>query len=76
MSEKELSFEESILKLEAIVKKMEGGTATLEESLAEFEEGVRLIRFCTEKLEKAEQKVKILIGNDGEVSENDFRRED
>ena len=61
MSEKELSFEESILKLEAIVKKMEGGTATLEESLAEFEEGVRLIRFCTEKLEKAEQKVKILI---------------
>ena len=76
MSEKDLSFEESILKLEAIVKKMEGGTATLEESLAEFEEGVRLIRFCTEKLEKAEQKVKILIGNDGEVSENDFRRED
>ena len=76
MAKKEMSFEESILALEGIVKKMEDGSATLEESLANFEEGVRLIRFCTEALENAEQKVKILIGNDGEVIENDFQRED
>ena len=76
MAKKEMSFEESILALEGIVKKMEDGSATLEESLANFEEGVRLIRFYTEALENAEQKVKILIGNDGEVIENDFQRED
>ncbi|MBQ7377237.1 MAG: exodeoxyribonuclease VII small subunit [Clostridia bacterium] len=76
MKSNELNFEEAIEKLEAIVAKMESGTSALDDSLADFEEGVRLIRICTAKLEAAEQKVKILIGKDGELVEDDFHAKD
>ena len=76
MKSNELNFEEAIEKLEAIVAKMESGASTLDDSLADFEEGVRLIRICTAKLEAAEQKVKILIGKDGELVEDDFHAKD
>ncbi len=76
MKSNELNFEEAIDKLEAIVAKMESGASTLDDSLADFEEGVRLIRICTAKLEAAEQKVKILIGKDGELVEDDFHAKD
>ena len=76
MKKNELNFEEAIESLEAIVTKMESGTASLDELLVDFEEGVRLIRVCTAKLESAEQKVKILIGKDGELVEDDFHSKD
>ena len=76
MKSNELNFEEAIEKLEAIVAKMESAASTLDDSLADFEEGVRLIRICTAKLEAAEQKVKILIGKDGELVEDDFHAKD
>jgi exodeoxyribonuclease VII small subunit len=57
----EPKFEEAFQKLESIVKKLEEGNLSLEESLKAFEEGVRLSRFCSKKLDEAEKKVEILL---------------
>lgn len=56
----ELSFEAAMSRLEEIARRLENGQATLDESLALYEEGIALIRFCNEKLIHAEQKVRIL----------------
>jgi len=72
MAEK-MTFEKALGRLEEIVKTMESGSAPLDASLSLFEEGVRLVKFCTGELDNAEQKVKILQkGDDGEVSASDF----
>lgn len=65
-------FEQSLEKLEALVERMEEGDLTLEESLKNFEEGIRLTRECQQALARAEQKVKLLIEENGQVSEVDF----
>ena len=70
---KKKTFESSLARLEEIVKAMESGDAMLDESLALYEEGVKLIKFCTKALDDAEQKVKILQkGEDGMLVEVDF----
>ena len=70
---KKKTFESSLTRLEEIVKAMESGDAMLDESLALYEEGVKLIKFCTKALDDAEQKVKILQkGEDGTLVEVDF----
>lgn len=54
-------FEEALGRLEEIVRKMEAGDMTLEESLKAFEEGIKLARLCAKKLDDAERRVDILI---------------
>lgn len=54
-------FEDALKKLEKVVSKLEDGNIPLEESLKLFEEGIRLSRFCNQKLEEAEKKVEILM---------------
>ena len=56
-----MEFEKKLNKLEGIVEKMESGDLSLDESLAAFEEGVRLSKDCNERLNKAEEKVKKLL---------------
>ena len=68
----ELSFEKAIERLESIVKQLESGDASLEESLALYEEGIALTKLCAGKIEKAEQKIKILTAVDGTLCEKDF----
>lgn len=63
MARKKENFEEALQKLEAIVAKMEEGDLPLEEALKAFEEGVRLAKFCTGKLDEAERKVEKLMRN-------------
>lgn len=53
-------FEESLLELQDIVGTLEAGTAGLEESMEQFERGVKLLRSCYQRLESAEQKIEIL----------------
>ena len=53
-------FESAIAELETIVKTLEEGDLALEKSLALFERGVQLSRFCHSKLEEAERRVEIL----------------
>ena len=59
-NKEEMTFEEAMAKLEEIVRKLEGGSAPLDQSLAMFEEGVALVKLCNSRLDAAEQKVKIL----------------
>ncbi len=54
-------FETALKSLEDIVVQLEGGDLTLDKALELFEEGVRITRFCSTKLEEAERKVEILI---------------
>ena len=61
----EKKFEEAMGRLEEIVEKLESGDLSLEDSLKMFEEGMKLIRFCSEKLEEAEQKVTMLVKESG-----------
>jgi exodeoxyribonuclease VII small subunit len=58
---KETSFEQALESLEQIVKRLESGDLSLEDSLALFEEGVLLTRVCSQRLEAAEKKIEILM---------------
>lgn len=57
----EKKFEESLSKLEGIVDKLEGEDLSLEDSLKAFEEGIRLARVCSKKLNEAEKKIEVLL---------------
>jgi exodeoxyribonuclease VII small subunit len=66
-------FEDALNKLEKIVSKLEDGDIPLEESLKLFEEGIRLSRFCNQKLDEAEKKVEILLkGKNGMLKTHPF----
>ena len=58
----ELSFEEALAKLETIVRKLESGNARLDESLKLYEEGTSLVKYCSETLDKAQQKILTVTG--------------
>lgn len=70
---KDLTFESATQRLEEIVRQLEKGNSSLDESLKLYEEGVSLVRFCNEALESAEKKIKILVADaNGEMTEKDF----
>jgi len=54
-------FEDALEKLEQIVRRMEAGEMTLDESLKAFEEGIRLVRFMNARLDDAERRVELLL---------------
>lgn len=60
------SFEQALERLETIVEQLEGGELTLEESLARYEEGVRLSRRLTQVLDQAERRIERLVESEGE----------
>lgn len=69
-TDEKLTFEQSLKRLEEIVHALEGGDTPLEESIALFEEGVKLSGHCNTLLETAEQKVTVLTKSaSGQVSE-------
>ena len=70
-----VSFEHSLTELESLVKKMDSGELTLEESLVAFEKGIGLIRQCQTTLQAAEQKVQMLAEHHGELVTQDFKDE-
>ncbi len=60
-------FEDALARLEGIVKDLEKGELSLEGSLARYEQGIRLARFCSEKLEEAEKRIEVLqVSESGE----------
>lgn len=75
-TKKELDFEKALERLEEIVNLLESGDAPLDKSLSLFEEGVKLVKLCNEKLEIAESTVKQLINVDGEFIEKTFVEEE
>jgi exodeoxyribonuclease VII small subunit len=69
-------FEEALGRLEDIVKSMEAGDMTLEESLKAFEEGIKLARLCSRKLDEAERRVEILLKQEEELVARPFKVEE
>jgi len=68
-----LSFEEAMAQLDKIVHEMESGQLSLENALKKFEEGIKLSRFCSQKLDETEKKITMLMENaDGSLKEMPF----
>ncbi len=67
-----LSFEESLSELDTIVQSLERGELSLDESMTLFERGLNLSKLSQKKLQTAEQKVKILLEQNGQAELIDF----
>ncbi len=65
-------FETSLATLESLVERMESGELSLEDSLSAFEQGIQLTKNCQQALKEAEQRVKILMEQNGSQSLQDF----
>ena len=73
MAEQTVTFEQALMRLEEIVKQMERGNVSLDESLRLFEEGTGLIQQCSGQLNQAELKIVCLMkGPDGQPVEMEF----
>ena len=76
MNPQNKTFEESMARLEQIVRAMERGDVALEESLKLFQEGTELVRSCQKLLDEAQLQVKkIMTAPDGSPVEEDFHDE-
>ncbi|CAK7015162.1 exodeoxyribonuclease VII small subunit [Tissierella sp. P1] len=64
MKNKDLTYEEAILKLESILKELEEENCTLNDSLDKFKKGMDIYNYCNELLSKAEGEIKILLKDD------------
>ena len=71
----EFNFEEALQELEQLISSMEEGELSLEESMKAFEKGIKLTRECQTALQKAEQKVQILLNESGETQAFDVEDE-
>ena len=66
-TEKKLTFEQGMARLEKIVQDMEDGELSLEKSMATFEEGMTLVKQCQSKLDEVEKKIEILGQEDDDT---------
>lgn len=67
------SFEAALEELEQIVEQLESGEMALEDSLAAFEKGVGLVKYCNQKLNEVEKKVELLVKDkDGKLQLKSF----
>lgn len=64
MAKKQQSFEEQLLELEALVRKMEEGSMALNETLAAYEQGMKLSKILTAELDAAEKRMLELSGGE------------
>ena len=70
-----IQFEQSVSELEHIVKQLENGELSLEDSLKEFEKGVNLARKCQEVLNQAEQKIEFLTKTQTHAATDELNRD-
>ncbi|HOG12829.1 MAG: exodeoxyribonuclease VII small subunit [Smithellaceae bacterium] len=66
-------FEDALEKLEEIVREMEAGELPLDAALKSFEEGIRLIRFCSAKLDETQRRVELLLEKDNSLQAKTFQ---
>lgn len=69
MEEKELSFEESLEKLESIVKELEDGNAKLDDAIKKYTEAMNLASNCSKRLEIATETVNKILKDDGNLED-------
>lgn len=70
-----IQFEQSVSELEHIVKQLENGELSLEDSLKEFEKGIHLARKCQEVLNQAEQKIEFLTKTQTHSAPDELNRD-
>lgn len=70
-----ISFEDAMKELEQIASQLEKGDLNLDQSVAKFEEGMKLSKACNKILEDAEKRISILIKNEDDVTEENFSAE-
>ncbi len=61
------NFEQSLVRLEQLVREMEGGQLSLEKMMAHFEEGMALVKSCGDKLNEVEAKIEMLVQKGGKL---------
>lgn len=59
-----MNFEQALTRLEEIVKKLESGNVTLDESIEIYQEGITLSKYCSNMLEEAEGKVMAIVNKE------------
>ena len=75
-AEKGQSFEKALARLEEIAAEMEGGELGLEKMVAAFEEGQKLVKLCSSRLNEVEKKIEMLVKQaDGSVKAEPFTGE-
>ena len=67
--EKELSFEENLVKLEDIVKKLESGEVPLDDAIDKFHEAMKISEECDKKLKNAEEQISKIVAKDGSLED-------
>ena len=67
-----IKFETALTELESVIAKLEDSNTPLDEALKLYEKGIALVRICNERLESAEQKIRILQSKDGQIVETNF----
>lgn len=72
MNEENIDFEKSMQELEKIVSKLESGKLNLDESVNEFEKGMKLAKECSKILECAEKRITILLQDGEKLNEENF----
>jgi len=65
----EKTFEEAVAELEKLVQTLEDGECSLDESMKMFEEGMKLSKYCNDKLQNAEKRIVELVNENGKISE-------
>ena len=71
------TFEQSMKQLERIVQELEEGDLPLEKAIKKFEEGIKLSKLCSEKLDETEKKISVLLKNsEDQMIEKPFTAED
>jgi len=74
-TETAFDFEHSLAELESIVQRLESSDLSLEESLKAFEQGISLTRSCQQALSHAEQRVQLLVEEQGQSQPRPFERD-
>ena len=75
-TENDLKFEEAIKQLEEIANELEKGDLDLDSSVSKFEEGRKISKKCNSLLEDAEKRITILLNDNGNIKEEDFKPEE
>lgn len=73
--ESPIDFEKAMQRLDELVREMEGGEISLEKMMSHFEEGSRLLDFCSKKLNEIERKIEQLVQKDGKIETAFFPEE-
>ena len=71
-AEDDLSFEQALANLEEIIQRMESGEAPLDSLITHYQTGVKMLKFCREKIEAAEMNIKEVQEKDKDFIKKDF----